>query len=264
MSRIKKVFDKLRDQNKKALIPFLMAGDPSLEITIDLIHRMVEAGADLVELGIPFSDPIADGKTIQTSSQRALQNGFNAEKIFDLLQRLNPKGTPIILMSYYNPIFRFGLKRFAEKCKQCGVDGVIISDLPPEEAQPWIKEARRLSIDTIFLASPTTPVSRIGYISNLTRGFLYYIQFTGVTGMRENLSSHIEDRIRRIKSMTKKPVAVGFGISNPEQARAVSRFSDGIIVGSAIIKIIEENLYQPNLIKKVGYFVSSISSVLKG
>lgn len=264
MSRIKKVFDKLRDQNKKALIPFLIAGDPSLEITIDLIHRMVEAGADLVELGIPFSDPIADGKTIQTSSQRALQNGFNAEKIFDLLQRLNPKGTPIILMSYYNPIFRFGLKRFAEKCKQCGVDGVIISDLPPEEAQPWIKEARRLSIDTIFLASPTTPVSRIGYISNLTRGFLYYIQFTGVTGMRENLSSHIEDRIRRIKSMTKKPVAVGFGISNPEQARAVSRFSDGIIVGSAIIKIIEENLYQPNLIKKVGDFVSSISSVLKG
>lgn len=263
MSRIEKIFEKLRTQNKKALIPFLMAGDPSPEITIDLIHQVFEAGADLIELGIPFSDPIADGKTIQASSQRALQNGFCAKKIFDLLKRLNGKGPPIILMSYYNPIFRFGLRRFVEQCEQCGVDGVIISDLPPEEANPWIKEARRSRIDTIFLVAPTTSVPRIRYISSVTRGFLYYIQFTGVTGMRENLSNHIEENIKRIRSVTEKPVIVGFGISNPEQARSISRFSEGIVVGSAIINIIEENIYHSNLIKKVVDFVFSLSCVLK-
>ncbi len=263
MGRIGKIFENLRSQNQKALIPFLMAGDPSAEITIDLIHHMINAGADLIELGIPFSDPIADGKVIQASSQRALKNGFNIERIFDLLKRLDFKPPPLILMSYYNPIFQFGLRRFAEKCKDHGVDGVIISDLPPEEAGPWIRETKRVKIDTVFLASPTTPIFRIRYISSVTTGFLYYVQFTGVTGIRETLASHIEERIKQIRLVSEKPIVVGFGISNLEQAQIISRSADGIIIGSAIIKVIEENLNRPELTKTVGDFILNISKAIK-
>lgn len=263
MGRIKGTFERLKMKGQKALIPFLMAGDPDLDASIKLIEKVFESGADMIELGIPFSDPIADGKVIQTSSQRALKNGVNIEKTFELLKRLDYKIIPIILMSYYNPIFRFGLRRFAEGCKDSGIDGIIISDLPPEEATPWIKEARRFNIDTIFLISPTTPIPRIKYISELTTGFLYYVQFSGVTGVRENLADHIEEKIKKIKLITGKPVVVGFGISNPEQARHISSFSDGVILGSAIIKIIEENISDLELIQKVGNFVSSLSNVLK-
>jgi len=264
MSRIDNTFKELKKKNQKALIPFLMAGDPDLYTTEELILRIFEKGADMIEIGIPYSDPIADGRTIQASSKRALEKQIHIDHVFELLKGLNGKIPPIIVMTYYNPVLRYGLRRFAEEAKKSGIDGVIISDLPPEEANSWIKEARGSDMDTIFLASPTTPFKRIRYISRLTSGFLYYVQFVGVTGMRGYISEEIEQRLKKIKSEIKKPVVVGFGISNPEQAKTISSFSDVVVVGSAIVRVVEENLKDPELVKRVGDYVKAFSMALKG
>jgi len=263
MSRIDNTFKELKKKNQKALIPFLMAGDPDLYTTEELILKIFENGADMIELGIPYSDPIADGKTIQASSKRALEKKIHIDHVFELLKGLNGKIPPIIIMTYYNPVLRYGLRRFTEEAKKSGIDGVIISDLPPEEANSWIKEAKVSGVDTIFLASPTTPFKRIRYISRLTSGFLYYVQFTGVTGMRGYISEDIEQRLKKIKSEIKKPVVVGFGISNPEQAKTISSFSDCVVIGSAIIKIIEESISREEVIKNINNFIFQFSRVLK-
>ena len=257
------MFKRLRDKKQSALIPFIVAGDPDLGTTEALVLKMAENGADMIELGIPFSDPLADGATIQAASRRALQNGFNLKDLFRLAERVKGVGVPLVFMTYFNPVFRYGLRDFAEGCHGHGVDGVIIPDLPPEEAGPWMREARAFGLETIFLLAPTSPPERIRLISRCSRGFIYYVSVTGVTGAREKLPEDLEPTIRRIKEETKVPVAVGFGISTPEQAKSISRFADGVIVGSAIVKIIEENLKSPDMVGRVGDFVSSLAKALK-
>ncbi len=263
MSRIDRTFEGLKERSQSALIPFIMAGDPDIKTTEALVFKMDEAGADIIELGIPFSDPLADGPTIQSASQRALRNGVNLKDIFSLTERLKGIDIPLVLMTYFNPIFRYGLKDFAEGCQKSGVDGVIIPDLPPEEGGPWIQEARGMGLDTIFLIAPTSPPGRIRLVSRCSRGFIYYVSVTGVTGTREKLPEELELAVEGIKEQSKKRVAVGFGVSTPEQAKRISLFADGVIVGSAIVKIIEENLKNPDMIGRVGDFVSSLAKALK-
>lgn len=256
-------FKSLRGKSQTALIPFIVAGDPDLKTTEALIIKMKESGADMIELGIPFSDPLTDGPIIRASSHRALMKGVGIRDIFSLTKRLNEIDVPIILMTYLIPIFHYGLKHFAAGCKESGVDGVIVPDLPPEEAGPWIKEARECELDTIFLAAPNSPTERIRRVCRFSCGFIYYVSITGVTGIRENLPKDLEFGVRRIKEESKKPVSVGFGISTPEQVKAVGHFADGVIVGSAIVKIIEENLRDADLIARTGNFVSSLADALK-
>ncbi|MBM4278380.1 MAG: tryptophan synthase subunit alpha [Deltaproteobacteria bacterium] len=264
MSRIGQKFNALKQKKQSALIPFIMAGDPDLETTEALVYKLSESGADIIELGVPFSDPLADGTILQAASQRALQNGVSLRDIFDLTMRLKKLTTPIILMTYFNPVFRYGLKEFAAGCKQNQIDGVIIPDLPPEEAGLWIREARRMSLDTIFLIAQTSPPERIKRVNRISRGFIYFVSVTGVTGMREKLPEELESLVEPIREESRKPVAVGFGISNPEQAQRVGRFADGVIVGSAIVKIIAENIDSSSLVEKVGQFVSSFAEALRG
>jgi len=263
MSRIDQTFKILKNRGQVALIPFIVAGDPDLETTEALVLKMAESGTDIIELGVPFSDPLADGPIIQAASQRALQNGVNLRDIFRLTERLKGIDFPLVLMTYFNPVFCFGLKDFAEGCQKSGVDGVIIPDLPPEEAGLWISEARRMNLDTIFLVAPTSPPERIRLVGRCSRGFIYYVSVTGVTGTRENLPEEVGLAVKRIKEISQKPVAVGFGISSPEQAKRVSRFADGVIIGSAIVKIIGENPKSPDMIDRVGDFVSSLTKALK-
>jgi len=263
MTGIDRIFEALNRRGQAALIPFIMAGDPDLETTGALVSKLAGAGADMVEIGIPFSDPLADGPTIQSAAQRALKNGVNPKAVFSLAERVNGIGIPLVLMTYFNPVLRFGLKEFAEGCRRSGVDGVIIPDLPPEEAGPWIQEARRAGINTIFLIAPTSPPSRMKRVSRYTRGFIYYASVTGVTGIRERLPDQLELAVKRIREQSNKRVAVGFGVSNPEQAKTIGRFADGVIVGSAIVKMIEENLKSPDMIDRVGEFVSSLAMALK-
>ena len=263
MSRIDLTFKRLREKGQTALIPFIVAGDPDLKTTEALILKMKESGADMIELGIPFSDPLTDGPIIRATSHRALMKGVSIRNIFSLTKRLNEIDLPIILMTYLNPIFHYGLETFAIECKESGVDGVIIPDLPPEEAMSWIDEVLRMDLDTIFFVNPTSSLERIRLVDRCSRGFIYHASVTGLTGIREKLPDDLELSIKRVKENSKKPVAVGFGISNPDQAKRISRFADGVIVGSAIVKIIEENLSNPDLIARVRDFISSLADAMK-
>ena len=262
MNRIEWVFKKVKNK-RAALIPFVVAGDPDLKTTEALVVKIAECGADIVELGVPFADPLADGPTIQAASQRALKNGANVTEIFRMAERLRGISTPLVLMTYFNPVFQYGLKRFAEDCHRNGVDGVIIPDLPPEEAGPWIKEAKSLKLGTIFLTTPTSSTERIRLAGRFSKGFLYYVSITGVTGTRGKLPEELERSVKQVREHSRKPVAVGFGISTPDQAREVSRFADGVIVGSAVVKIIEENLKEPDMANRVGGFVASLADALR-
>ena len=263
MNEIEQRFKRLKSKGRAALICYLMAGDPDLDTTEALVLKIADSGADVIELGVPYSDPLADGPTIQAASQRALQRGVNLKEVFRVTQRLKERVPPLVIMTYFNPVFRYGLEAFAEDCQRNGVAGVIIPDLPPEEAGPWIREARKGKRDTIFLASPTSPPGRIKMISHLSRGFIYYVSITGVTGVREKLSGDLEAAVRRIQEESQKPVAVGFGISSPDQAREVSRFADGVIVGSAIVKIIEEESRKESLLPRMEAFIASLSAALR-
>jgi len=263
MSRIEQTFERLKRRRQAALIPFIMAGDPDLKTTEALAVRMAEGGADIIELGVPYSDPLADGPTIQAASQRALQNGVNLKSIFSLARKLQGIASPLVLMTYFNPIFRYGLQAFASGCQKSGIVGVIVPDLPPEEAGAWIEEARKVELDTIFLAAPTSPEERVRLVSKVSRGFIYYVSVTGVTGVRGDLPEELASAVRQIKERSRKPVAVGFGISTPEQAKEVSGFADGVIVGSAIVKIIEEEGKNDKLAKRVGDFIASLADAME-
>ncbi len=263
MSRIDQTFKKLKNKFRAALIPFIVAGDPDLGTTEALIFKMAEGGADMIELGVPFSKPIADGPTIRAAHQRALENGIGLKEILRMIERLRDRIPPLILMTYLNPVLEYGLRDFAKDCKEKGIDGVIIPDLTPDEAGGWVEEARKINLDTIFLIAPNSPPERIRWASRSSRGFIYYASVAGVTGIREKLPEDLEWTVRRIKEQSKKPVAVGFGISTPEQVKEISRFADGVIVGSALVKIIEDNLRHPDLIARVGDFISSLAKTLK-
>jgi len=239
VNRIDRTFKRLKAKRSKAFIPYITAGDPDLASTGRLVLDLEKSGADIIELGIPFSDPIADGPTIQAASYRALSKKANLVKIFSLVEKLR-KDTeiPLVFMTYYNPILKYGLINFFASCKRAGVDGVIVPDLPVEESGELVRLGKKTGISTIFLVAPTSTKDRIKEIVKRSSGFVYYVSSTGVTGTRRNLPADIVKNIRLIRSMTSKPVAVGFGVSDAKQAAAVSRISDGVIVGSAIVKII--------------------------
>lgn len=252
-SRISVVFRNLKSQNQKAFIPYIMAGDPSLEKTYEYVMLLEDCGADIIELGVPFSDPLADGPTIQRAAERALEAGVTLKKIIPFVKRLREKtNIPLALMTYYNPVFKYGENAFVNDASDAGVDGLIIPDLPPEEASTLIDAARKRSLDTIFLSAPTSTKERIEKIVSASRGFVYYVSMTGITGSKLALDKTFKSHIENIKRMADKPVAIGFGVSSPEDARMLSGLADGVIVGSAIVKILHEDpLSAKNFIKKL-------------
>lgn len=262
MNRIGHKFQELKRNNKKAFITFITAGYPNLELTKKLIFAFAKIGVDIIELGVPFSDPMADGPIIQESSQIALGKKTNINDVLNLVREVRKKiATPICLMTYYNPIFCFGEERFVKVAQKSGVDGVIIPDLPPEEGRSFIKLADKFNLDTIFFLSPTSAAERIKLVSRVSRGFIYYVSLTGVTGPRQNLAPDLINKIREIKKYTSKPICVGFGVSLPFQVRQVYKIADGVIVGSAIIQKIKDNIGKPDLVKKVTNFIRELKNV---
>jgi len=264
MNRIEKRFSELKRKKKKAFIVYITAGDPDTKTTEKIALELDRCGVDILELGIPFSDPIADGPTIQAASQRSLSNNINVAKILGLVRRVRKAADiPIALMTYYNPVYRYGVNDFVNDSKDAGVDGIIVPDLPPEEAKELISYSKKADFENIFLLSPTSSRERIRLITQRSSGFVYYVSLTGVTGAREHLPKDIVDNVRMIKKMTDKPVCVGFGVSTPRQAHSIARIADGVIVGSAVIKVIEKNLKYDNLHKKVGAFIEKLLGAVK-
>ena len=267
MSRIKNTFNRLKKKNETALIPYIMAGDPDLATTRTLILEMEKAGADIIELGAPFSDPLADGPTIQKAAIRSLRNKTNIADVLGLVTDVRKESrVPLILMTYYNLIFHYGEERFVQDAVAAGLDGIILPDLPPEEAGTLAPLAKKAGLDMIFLLAPTSTDERIKLVTKLSQGFVYYVSLTGVTGARTGLQQSIQESLKRIKAMTDKPVAVGFGISTPDQAAQVAQWgADGVIVGSALVKVIEENGGSQDLVEKSAAFVKALKQgVLAG
>jgi len=263
MSRISQTFERLRSEGKKALIPFITAGYPDLHTTEKFILMLEKSGADLIELGVPFSDPMADGPTIQMASERSLAKRTNLKMIFELVKRVRVKTTiPIILMGYYNPFFIYGLKRLAHQAKDAGVDGILTVDLPPEEAGEMKEHIDRTGLDLIFLLAPTSDEARINLIVKNASGFVYYVSLTGVTGIRSKLDKDIRKQVEKIKKNTDLPIGVGFGISNPMHVKMVAKWADAVVVGSAIIKIIENSRSKKKMMEKVSQFVSSLKRAM--
>ena len=258
-SRIAETFARLRRENRAALIPYLMAGDPDLETTRRLVLSMARHGGDIIELGVPFSDPLADGPTIQAASQRALARGTTLTRVFALVRRLRRETqVPLVLMTYYNLIFRMGEEGFVRRAVAAGVDGVIVPDLPPEEAQGLLAPARRHGLDTVFLAAPTSTPQRLQKVAEASTGFVYYVSLTGVTGSRLTVDEALRRGVQRLRAMTDKPVAVGFGVSTPEQAARIARWADGVIVGSAIVRRIGEVCEKGRGLREVAAFVAAL------
>ncbi|HLF18029.1 MAG TPA: tryptophan synthase subunit alpha [Candidatus Omnitrophota bacterium] len=261
MNRITKKFNELRKRREKAFIAFITAGDPSLKATEALVIAFERIGVDIVELGVPFSDPLADGPTIQASSQRALGKGVTLDKIFQLVSRIRQKSNmPIALMTYFNPVFHRGEEQFIKKARSSGVDGVIIPDLPPEESHKLTQAARKNDLATVFFIAPTTTKKRMQLIAKASTGFIYYVSLTGVTGARSKLPETIKSQVRLAKRLTAKPVCVGFGVSTKEQVRAVAKIADGVIIGSAIVNQIYKTR---GSVKKVSAFVDQLMKGLR-
>lgn len=265
MGRIADKFKELKKRGDKGLVTFITAGDPDLETTAGMIRELEAGGADLIELGIPFSDPMADGPTIQLSSERALKAGTTLPKILDLVRSVRA-GTeiPIILMGYYNPVFAYGVERFVADAVDAGVDGVILVDLPPEEAESegFTSMAREKGLDVIFLLAPTSDEGRIGKVVKSGRGFLYYVSVTGVTGARKEVSASLDAEVGRVRDATALPLVVGFGISDPVQAGTVALLGDGVVVGSALVKLFEQ--YRgTELRERVRDFVSALKTGIR-
>lgn len=263
MNRIDQKFAELRAKNKKAFIAYITAGDPSLAATGELVLALEQAGADIVELGIPFSDPMADGLTIQEASFRALQGGTTPVKILDLVRRVRQTSqVPIALMSYYNPIFHFGDEAFAAQALAAGVDGLIIPDLPVVEAGALRQAAVRHDLSLVFFLAPTTSKVRMGEIVKAASGFVYFVSVAGVTGAHAAVPADISRQVKLAQAATKVPVCVGFGVSTPQQVKEMAVFADGVIVGSAIVKEIEKNAAAADMPARVAAFVKTLSSVL--
>ena len=265
MNRIDKKFQKLRDRGASAFMPYLCAGDPTPELTAKLLLTLEGAGADLIELGVPFSDPIADGPTIQRASERALTHSISLQQILEMVASVRPQtDIPIALMSYYNPIFRMGEEAFCKAAQAAGVDGLIVPDLPPEQAQPLLEVAPQYNLATIFLVAPTSPPERMQLIASVSTGFIYCVSVTGVTGARAMLSDEVAPMITELRKHTDKPISVGFGVSTPEQATQVSQIADGVIVGSAIINVVEGNMDNgAKLLTAVKQFASDLAAGVK-
>lgn len=264
MNRIEEKFNRLKEKKEKAFIPFLTLGYPDLSSTERLVLELEEKGADFIELGIPFSDPLADGPVIQTASNEALKNGVTLEKAIKFVKKLREKTqVPLIFMGYYNPIFKMGEKKFIQKACQAGVDGVIVADLPPEEAQVLSRCARENGIALIFLLTPVSSDYRIRLVSSISQGFIYCVSYTGVTGKIGVKERKLSLLVRKIRSLSSTPVAIGFGVSSPQEAEEISHLADGVIVGSAIIRRIMENKNKEDMVEKVGEFAFSLCQAIK-
>lgn len=259
MSRIREKFADLKRRERGGFIPFIVAGDPDLATTELLLIELAAAGADIIELGIPFSDPMADGEVIQRASERALRNGVTLAEVLDCVARVRRRiDTPIVWFSYFNPLLRFGEDRLAREAKEAGVDGVLVTDLIPEEAQTWIARLRDQELDPIFLVAPTTSDERLAGIAQHATGFIYAISRAGVTGARDALSRDAEILVQRVRALADVPVAVGFGVSTAEQVEEVWRFADAAVIGSAIVRQIERLAGTPDLAGRLGDFARAL------
>jgi tryptophan synthase alpha chain len=242
MGRIGARLARRRAEKKPAFVAFLTAGDPSLGATVEVAVALDRAGTDVLELGVPFSDPLADGPVIQRSSERALARGVTLGKVLETVPRIRERSElPLLLFTYYNPVLQHGLERLAREAKEAGIDGVLVTDLPPEEAGEWIAAARAADLDTVFLASPTSPPARLARVAEASRGFVYAISRTGVTGERQSLSEEARPLVARLRALTTVPVVLGFGLSTPEQVREAAAVADGVVVGSALVRFLEEH-----------------------
>lgn len=263
MSRIEKTFTALMQRDETALIPFITAGDPDLDKTLQLVLTLEKAGADLIELGMPFSDPMADGPTIQAASERALAAGTTLEQVLALVADIRQQSQiPLVLMGYYNPIFRYGAEDFAGAAAAAGVDALLLVDLPPEEVGEVSEIMKQAGIAMITLLAPTTPAERMGRLARCSEGYLYYVSMTGVTGAQKISPTDIKDAVEDLKKMSRVPVAVGFGITTVDDAKAVGSFADGVVVGSALVKIIEERGQEQDLLARVEEYVSGLKKGL--
>ncbi len=262
--RIGTKFRQLGLRDESALIPFVVAGDPGLEVTAALVREFEARGADLIELGVPFSDPMADGPANQRAAQRGLKSGASLAAILSMVSELRKETEiPLILFGYFNPIFHYGCETLCADAARAGIDALLVVDLPPEEAGELKSPARTNGLDLIYLLAPTTPIERARKVVRSASGFIYYVSVTGVTGARTALASDIEEHVNNLRGVTDLPIGVGFGISTPAQAAQVARFSDAVVVGSALSLLIEANADSPDLVKKVGELVGSMKSAMK-
>ncbi len=265
MSRLKACFEQLKVQHRTALVTYIAAGDPNPEITLDLMHELVAAGADVIELGVPFSDPMADGPVIQKASERALIYGTSLEDVMATVAafRQTNNDTPVVLMGYLNPIEIMGYAAFSQRAAATGVDAVLTVDIPPEEARDYVHELTQNGLDPIFLLSPTTTPKRMQEICKYASGFIYYVSVKGVTGTAALDISAVTDKLNIIRSITDLPVGVGFGIKNAETAAAIAKLSDAVIVGSALVNLVEQNAPDnAKIISKISELVLSMRQAM--
>jgi tryptophan synthase alpha chain len=259
MSRIGETFASLKRLGRGGFIPFITAGDPDLLTTESLLIELASAGADIIELGVPFSDPVADGEVIQRASERALRNGVSVRDALTCARKARQHiDVPIVLFSYFNPLLQLGEQQLAVAANEAGIDAVLVTDLIPEEAKSWTQTLLGHGLDPIFLVAPTTSDERLAHIAQQARGFIYAVSRAGVTGARDEMTRDAEALVKRVRSVSDLPVAVGFGISTAEQVRAVWRFADAAVVGSAIVHEIEKLRDSPDLVKRVGEFARSL------
>ncbi len=250
MSRISACFSDLKGRNRTALLPFITAGDPHPDVTVGLMHDLVDAGADIIELGVPFSDPMADGPVIQRASERALEHHVSLHHVFGMVQQFREKNaaTPVILMGYLNPIEVMGYEAFATQAAAAGVDGVLTVDIPPEESHDLIQALRAEGLDAIYLAAPTSHRQRLQMIADAASGFIYYVSLKGVTGSANLVLDEVAAKLQEIRDVTDMPLGVGFGIKDAEMAAAMSKIADAVVVGSALVSRIEANASKPDKI----------------
>lgn len=260
MGRIQEAFTSLKEQRRKGFIPFITAGDPNLKTTEQILIELDRGGATVIELGVPFSDPMADGPVIQRASERALKNSFGLDDLLQMVARARQHiDTPIILFSYFNPLLQFGITRLAQSAKASGIDGVLVTDLTPEESGEIESELRANDLDMIFLVAPTSTDERLKLVAEHASGFVYAISRAGVTGTREKVSAEAEKLVKRMREFTSLPIAVGFGISTVEQVRDVQRYADAVVVGSAIVAEMERLTNAPDLAQKIGEFTRALN-----
>ena len=265
MSRIAATFEKLKSENKKALIPYVTAGDPNPQVTVPLMHAMVEAGANIIELGVPFSDPMADGPTIQQACERALEHKVRLRDVIAMVQQFREKdqATPVVLMGYLNPIEIMGYENFAKSASEAGVDGVLTVDLPPEESENVLPLFEQHGLDPVFLVSPESTVERFKIIAKNSRGFIYYVSLKGVTGVKAIDADAVAQKLNELKAYTDLPLGVGFGINDAESAKAIAGVADAVVIGSAIVKRVAANQDDSNKInQEISDFLKTIRQAI--
>lgn len=262
-NRLDRRFEDLKQRGEKALIVYIMAGDPSLQDTEELVLGLERSGADVIELGVPFSDPIADGPVIQQAAERALRSGTSLRRILTMVAGLRRRTQiPLVLMAYYNTIHAYGEATFCRDAVQAGVDGLIVPDMPLEESGPLKDPAEEAGLDLVFLLAPTSTPARRAAVAKASKGFIYYVSLTGITGAKLTDVGNVEENVRRIRKVTRVPISVGFGVATPHDAARIAAVADGVIVGSAIVKEIAAHQQEPGLVTSVGTFASSLKHAM--